>query len=90
MERKVNSVRNARVAMRLPRNTEGVWRKRRPAIDWEDEIIAARVRELHDLHRTVADVAREFNVSRDVMKNVYRHLGITPHRSNTNTKESQE
>lgn len=63
--------------------------KGRPAaVAWRDPAVAARIAELHDAHRTVGDVAAEFGVTWDEMRTAYRHLGITPHQSKTNTKEN--
>lgn len=60
---------------------------RRPSVDWRDELVAERVRGLHDMHRSMAEVSRIFNVSETSMRTAYRHLGIVPVRSNTNPKE---
>lgn len=63
-------------------------RGRPPAVDWTNRVIADRIQDLHDRHRTVGDVAEAFGVTWDAMRLAYRHLGITPHHSKNNTKEN--
>jgi hypothetical protein len=65
-------------------------RGRRPSVDWADEQVADRIRELHRMHRSMAEVARTFGVSDASMRTAYRHLGIVPARSNTNPKEGTD
>lgn len=60
----------------------------RPLVDTTDEVVAARIRSLIEMDRSLPEVAREFGVSADAMRTAYRHLGIERNRINTNPKES--
>jgi hypothetical protein len=64
-------------------------RGRRPVVDWRDEVVADRIRGLHELNRSMAEVSSVFHVSEESMRTAYRHLGIVPVRRNAYPKEGQ-
>lgn len=62
-------------------------RGRPPVLDWQDEVVAARIRELHVLGRSMNETARELGVSWDAVRTAYTHLGLPTTKRNTHPKE---
>lgn len=62
---------------------------RPPALDWQDEVVAARVRELHDLGWSMNESARVLGVSWDAVRTAYTHLGLPTTKRKTNPKEGK-
>jgi hypothetical protein len=61
---------------------------RPPALDWQDEVVAARIREMHDLGRSMNETARELGVSWDAVRTAYTHLGLPTTKRTTNPNRS--
>lgn len=62
-------------------------RGRPPGLDWQDDVVASRIRELHELGRSMNETAREFGVTWGAVRTVYVHLGLPTTKRKTNPKE---
>jgi len=65
-------------------------RGRPPVLDWQDEVVASRIRELHGLGRSMKETARELGVSWDAVRTAYTHLGLPTTKRNTHPKEGTD